>query len=257
MEQPLWDRAYATLREDKAMLVQKYEELLSKEVQMATSTTPTTEPFVLATLPNDVTISANAQSRQAQLDTIIAQGLDRMEKKNKYVIAGHEFVAREQVAKAAGLVLWAKDWIGAAVKASPEASIAWAGICVVLPLLTNAKTAEEANRDGFTYVTTRMRYYAALEPLLQRLGRVAGVSDALLQEAIGHVVILYQHILEFQIRSVLRFYQSSFGGYVRDAIMPDDWKQMRVDIEKLESTVNSDFSQINEFASRQELEALD
>ena len=100
----------------------------------------------------------------------------------RYTIAGHECDLTEQISQAAELVLWAKDWIGEAVKASPEASIAWAGVSLILPLLTNPVTAEEANRDGFAYVTTRMRYYAALEPLLLRLGKSCGVTDALMAE---------------------------------------------------------------------------
>ncbi len=41
MRESLWDRAYAALRKDKAMLMEKYEELLLKEVQMAESTSIT------------------------------------------------------------------------------------------------------------------------------------------------------------------------------------------------------------------------
>ena len=52
------------------------------------------------------------------------------------------------------------------MKASPEASLVWAGVCAVLPLLTNAILAKEANETGFTYVTSRMRYYVAIESLL-------------------------------------------------------------------------------------------
>ena len=178
-----------------------------------------------------------------------------MEGKTKYTIGGLEIAPREQIAKAAGLALWAKDWIGDAVKASPEASIAWAGVCVILPLLTNAKVADEANRDGFTYVTARMRYYAALEPLVQRLGQCSDAPDAL-TEASGYIVFLYQHILEFQIRSVLRFYQNHLRRYAKDALLSQDWNKMRDGIEKLEATVNRNLSQINELVTRQELELL-
>ena len=119
---------------------------------------------------------------------------------------------------------WVKNWIGQTVKASPEASIAWACICVVIPLLTNATTADEAHRDGFTYVTTRMRYYTALEPLLMRLGQVPVVSHALMAETVSHVVTLYQHILEFLIRSILKLHLGSFEGFVKDTFVPVGWK---------------------------------
>jgi len=88
------------------------------------------------------------------------------EKKIKYTIAGHEFVLQDQIAQTAGLVQGMKDFVGTAVAASPLASLAWAGVCVILPILTNPSAVEQANSDGFTYVTSRMRFYVALEPLL-------------------------------------------------------------------------------------------
>jgi hypothetical protein len=71
------------------------------------------------------------------------------EEKTMYTIGGLEIVPRERIAQAAGLALWAKDWIAEAVKVSPEASIAWAGLCIILPLLTNAKVADESQPRWF------------------------------------------------------------------------------------------------------------
>ncbi|KJR84272.1 ankyrin repeat-containing protein [Sporothrix schenckii 1099-18] len=255
--QSLWDRAYDALGKDKAQLVRDYEKLLSQEEQMANPALQSNSSAQDAP-HNDVTLAPDSSPRHSQLDTVIRQGLQRVEdKKAKYTIAGHEFVLTDQVAQAAGFVLWAKDWIGEAVKASPEASIAWAGVCMILPLLTNAKTTEDANRDGFTYVTTRMRYYTALEPLLTKLGENAGVTDALIVEASSSIMDLYQHILEFQIKSVLRFYQSRLKGYAKDTFLPTEWKTMREEIERLEAAANGNLRQINELVSRQVLESLD
>ncbi|CAK7207630.1 hypothetical protein SEUCBS139899_010441 [Sporothrix eucalyptigena] len=251
--QSLWDRAYDALGKDETRLVQEYEKLLLKEGQTTNFTSNHGSP-VQPTPPHDVTLGPNSQSRQAQLNTVMEQGLQRMEeKKARYTIAGHEFVLTDQIAQAAGFVLWAKDWIGDAVKASPEASVGWAGVCMILPLLTNPKTTEDANRGGFTYVTTRMRYYAALEPLLLRLGQDPGVDNDLMAEANSHITDLYQHILEFQIRSVLRFYQGCLKGYAKDTFLPREWKQMRLEIEKLEATVNGNLNQINQFTKTRTL----
>ncbi|KAK4203870.1 hypothetical protein QBC40DRAFT_250714 [Triangularia verruculosa] len=239
-----WDRAYDTLAEEDPYLVAEYEKLLSDEAQKT------------ATVDDTASVSQEP-SRHEKLDTIIARGLERLEEnKAKYTIAGHEFVLRDQIAGAAQLVMWAKGWIGEAVKASPEASIAWAGVAIILPLLTNPQRANEANRDGFAYVTARMRYYAALEPLLLRLGQNPGVADALMAEAAQDNVTLYRHILEFLIKSVLRFYQSGIGRYIRDTLQTQDWTQMTRKINELDATVNQNLIQINAFVARQELEAL-
>jgi len=56
---------------------------------------------------------------------ITERGLQRLDdKKLKYNIAGHEFVVGDQIHQAAKLVLWLKEWISLATKASPEASVA-------------------------------------------------------------------------------------------------------------------------------------
>ena len=88
------------------------------------------------------------------------------ETKIKYTIAGHEFGLQDQIAQSLGLAQGVKDCVSEAVKTSLEASLAWAGVCAILSILTNPSAAAQANKDGFTYVASRMRYYAALEPLL-------------------------------------------------------------------------------------------
>lgn len=188
---------------------------------------------------------------------MIAMGLQRMElRKTKYTVASHEFVLKDQMAQAAQFVLWAKDWIGEAAKQSPQASLVWAGVCIILPLLTNPTIARKANSDGFAYVTTRMRYYTELEPLLQRVGRNPEVTRALITEVESSIVDLYRHILEFQTRSIIRFYENNFKRYVKDMLATVDWDQKRLDVEKLESVANTNLEQITQLAVREELDSI-
>lgn len=88
------------------------------------------------------------------------------QKQIHYKIAGHEFNLDEQVATAADFLLWGKDLVDEAIKASTEASLAWAGVCLILPLLTHLFQARQANEEGFVYVTSRLGFYAAFEFLL-------------------------------------------------------------------------------------------
>ena len=283
-EQSLWDEAYEGLGKEKPKLVAKYEMLLAREaaaageyygkarpirhrerrktetniVQPADSTSTLKEGSLARPIsPHNMSLSRDGQTRRAKLNMIIQRGLQRVEEKTtKYTIAGHEFVLEDQIANAAEFVIWAKGLVDSAVEASPAASIAWSGICLVLPLLTNPKTSEEANRDGFTYVTTRMRYYAALEHLLLKLGNNPGVNSNLMAEANSHILNLYQQILDLQIESILRFYQSRLRVYVTGVFQTRNWKQMRQEIIDLEAIVNGELGQINQFTSREELEYL-
>lgn len=102
-----------------------------------------------------------------------------------------------------------------------------------------------------------MRYYAELEPPLQRLGKNSRVTPTFMDEANNQIVLLYQSILEFQMRSVIRFYRNSFRRYVSDVLRTVDWKQKIMDIEKHENTVNGNPEQVNRLVSREALESLD
>ena len=279
--QSLWDRAYAALRARDRGLVEDYEKLLSREL----STTSRSQPLALRTAANSIADSnsnisgsgshsaaredsddtdnliddANPQERQVQLAAIITAGLQRAdEKKVRLTIAGHEFNIQDKISQGVGLVLGMKEFVSEAVKVSPEASLVWAGVCIILPLLTNPSTAEQANRDGFTYVTDRMHYYVALEPLLwpKNLESTATVPGDLKTKFEARIIDLYQYVLEFQFKSVLRFYRSRLGNLGRDLIKNEDWNKMRSTIDSLEAIVRKDSDQINTLSSRQELENL-
>jgi hypothetical protein len=172
-------------------------------------------------------------------------------KRVKYQILGHEYVLQDQIAQAAKFVLSAKGLIDSAVKSSPAASIAWAGVCIILPVLTNPSTADKANRDGFTCVTTRMCYYTELEPLL-----LSTSAENLIVARKEHIIDLYKYILEFQLRSVLRFYRCSFRNFGRDLFQSKTWEDMQNAIKGLENSVRQDFKQIHDWESIKKLESL-
>lgn len=202
---------------------------------------------------------ANPKERQAQLKTIIDRGLQRMdEKKSKCTVAGHEFDLEESIAKAAKVVQGVKGFVDEAVKASPEASLAWAGVCVILPILTKPSAAKQVNLDGFTYVTSRISFYVKLEPLLlpKDQDQTTSIPRDLKDEFEGQIVNLYQAILDFQIKSVLRFYRSWRGNLPRDLIDHEGWAGMLTKVQKLETTLHDDFEKINDAALRQRLDDL-
>ncbi|KAM0540776.1 hypothetical protein ACHAPJ_013507 [Fusarium lateritium] len=248
VEPSIWNRAYDSLKQHDEQLVKEYEELLSMELLPRPD-----EQNPEAT--SDRIDNQNLDHRQEQLHTITRNGLQQMEEgKKKYTIFGYEFVPRKQIAQAAGFVKNMKALVDEAVKASPEASLAWAGVCTVLPLLTNPAAAEEAQQEGFTYVTSRMRFYVELEHLLwpASLTEDAGVK----LEFENDLVNLYQHILEFQLRLVLRLYETRLRGLKDDVIKHGIWEDLVSKIRKLEDIFHKDLDKINGLSSRTELENL-
>jgi hypothetical protein len=182
-------------------------------------------------------------------------GKKRLDKpRSEYTIAGRKFNLKQQVAKAAQFVLWGKDLVDQAVKPSTEASLVWAGVCLILPLLTYPYLAAQANESGFNHVTARMNFYAALEPRL--LPENANISEEVKKAFQKDILDLYQHVLEFQLKSVLRFYNGSLKRALGDVKNEDVWDEMRSQVTADEEKLKGDFKLINDAVVRDELLAL-
>lgn len=147
-----------------------------------------------------------------------------------------------------------KAVIDEAVKASSEASLAWAGICVILPVFMNPSIAEEASRDGCLYVTSRIQYYVKLESLV--LSSKRSQESGLDAELEDRLIALYQQIIDFQIRTVRRVYLTRLARFKEDTVRHEDWKGMIARIQASEQAFANDFKQVNDAAIRGELEAL-
>jgi N-terminal domain of NWD NACHT-NTPase len=192
------------------------------------------------------------ETRKKRLDAIIDLGLERVKAKEiKYQIAGHEFVLQEQFGQVAHFVDLAKDWIGDAVKASPEASTAWAGVCLVLPLITGGIEEKEACSSGFIYVSSRLRLYCQQELAIIPESQQDGGEFTKL------VVSLYQLILEFQIKFVLRCYRGRFVDAARLVAGLDNWESTLETVKKLEKDIDVKSKLINAGVSRQHLEEIE
>lgn len=207
LDTDIWSRAYDSLKTQSKDLVIEYEELLStRSPTYATSGLPNEGK------PRNVIEQKDPQKRKMQMDEMMKAGQSRLEEKRiKHQFFGKEHVLDDDIASAVNVVLLAKDWIGEALRFSPEASLIWAGVSVVLPLLTNPSTSNKANSEGFEYVTSRMRYYVEFEKCLLPDRQDTHVSERLRNAFESHVEYLYQHILEFQIRSILRLYRRRLG----------------------------------------------
>ncbi|KAK3950846.1 hypothetical protein QBC32DRAFT_375348 [Pseudoneurospora amorphoporcata] len=238
----LWDRAYDTLRKDSAQLLEEYETLVSREVQSSDPASnyvydPESQkaPEPTTPLPDD-----SPRLRRLQLDKIIDQGLRRTEGR----VAG--CVGSSALASTAEFLSSIKGFITQAVSASPEASVAWAAVCLVLPLLTNHVDAEEANREGFTHTIHRMDHYSALEPLVfERDGHLNPFLRAAIEKRFE---TLYSTLLEFQIRTALRLHERTAKTFVKETFNPNAWKELQANIEKAEALLDQDLEQVTSSA---------
>ncbi|KAK1775474.1 putative ankyrin repeat protein [Copromyces sp. CBS 386.78] len=240
----LWDRAYNALQESHPDLVKEYDSLLEKELKKYHPDSKAVKTYINISEPsvNDQLAQNRQFARKSQLDTMIARGLNGFDPEKK---PNRDFIPREKIDQAAKLAIAVKEFIEQAVKGSPEASMAWAGVCIILPLLTNPTIADEANKDGFVIVASRMSFWSAMERQILRHGGGSSTSPALMAEVENHFVTLYRHMLEFQIRTVLRFHRQGWKRYLEDVCSPVIWTEIIEAITKQESIFNRDLQNIH------------
>ena len=225
-----WQQALDYLEAKDAKLLNKYDELLRNKLQG---------------------LEGNGWSSREDTDVRTHQNLTRLIDHTLTHLDERGDIVQKALGHGAEVVSWAKDWIGMAVQASPQAALAWSAVSLALPLLTKPAAAEKAFQTGFIYVTSRMRYYVALEELTTR-----NQKDPVGEEFEAHVVDLYQGILEFQIRGVVRANRNALQNFGRDLANRDDWQAMKTNIEDLERRVYQDCQQITNLNSRRHLEDL-
>lgn len=253
----LWDRAYDSLRARDKRLVEEYEELLSRELQAIANS-----KNVIDDNNNELHVHMDNQienddhkMRLTQLETITSNGLQQLDKKKaKFNIFGHEFILRDQLSQATQFIQTIKDAIDVAVRASPEASLAWAGFCVILPIFMNPSAAEEASRDGCLYVTSRIHFYVKLESLISASNRLR--TSGLDAELEGCLITLYRLIIDFQIRTVRRVYLTRVRRFKEDTVQHENWKGMITKIQESEKLFSDDFKLIQDAVMGTALEEL-
>ncbi|KKK19079.1 hypothetical protein ARAM_006762 [Aspergillus rambellii] len=127
-----------------------------------------------------------------------------------------------------------------------------AGISLILPLLKNPATVEAANKEGLTYVTSQMRYYVEMDSLLLPQDLKPSLRNDLSERVIG----LYKAIINFQLRSVLRFYRSRTKSYFRDVINYDSWDGQLGQLQKQEAELDKQFKTVLSGTSVEQLKKL-
>lgn len=236
----LWDLAYEAFREEKPEVAAAYEELLFKVSSNMSNASSTMDlGDILSETSSD---SAASALRGADTSTVVAHSLTgRREmmadaitlgqkhmdgKRIAFKIGREQFILRDQMENVVTGIQAGKDWIDEAVKASPLAGAAWAGICLLLPLITNPTEVQAVNEEGLAYVAQKIRYYTAMEPLLLSGQDERGFTPAMKHEYEVLFIKLYQTIIDFQAQSVLRFFRRRFCSLLRDAVKWDSWEDM-------------------------------
>ncbi|KAI8314939.1 hypothetical protein K4K61_003385 [Colletotrichum sp. SAR11_59] len=139
-----------------------------------------------------------------------------------------------------------KEVVGKAVQAAPEAAIAWVGVSFALEILANPFTEPGIQRDGITYVVSKMEWYWNLVDLLLDRERAGPDLEGLRGQLEKHIVQLYQKLLLYQMRSVCLHSKSQVIVFLRDTVKLDNWAGKLDDIRAAETAVRGCSDQYHE-----------
>lgn len=237
----LWPRAYDQVRQENKTLVEEYEKLLAKHLDKESG--------------SDNTSNHEPTNNPTKMARLTEQGLEELTNSRvKYTIFGNDFVLMDQAGQLSSTLVGFKDYVAEALKASPEASMAWAGVALVLPLVTNISTVEAEHKASFIKVLSRMKLYVGMEQLLwpKHLDLQSSARTTLEHE----ITQLYVSIILFQMESARRFYRRWIMRTVRDAVKYDDWETKVKAVNDAEEVVLNAFRLVTDQAVRSNLDEL-
>ncbi|KAF4632130.1 hypothetical protein G7Y89_g5992 [Cudoniella acicularis] len=182
----LWDRAFDALRARDEELVVAYEQYLPREISRRTL------------------VQLTGAQREQQLQVYISTKLALEEKSGKW---------RGRGDKAIHIILFGKAFIDDVVSTDPHASLAWTGVCLLLPLLLNPGAEKEAMLTGLETIAKTITRYLAIERTYRStetrpaLKNSVQPDNSLAELFEGTIVNLYSKILEYQARCVCNISQ--------------------------------------------------
>jgi hypothetical protein len=119
----LWDEAFEKLKNDEKDLIQDYQRVLSRDKSL-TSVVASSSFLTGLEVPT-----------QLQMQDVLQRKIDDVKSKEwKLKFKGHELAVKQLVEPVTSTIEWAQDYVGQALEASVYGSLAWSGVCLLLPV---------------------------------------------------------------------------------------------------------------------------
>lgn len=117
----LWDQAYDHLRSVEKNLVNDYEAALCGDLS--------------AMIGSTVGLSGMGIRKEDQMRTVLKKKMEEVNQNIwKLKFHGEEFPVKDMIGPVVGVIDWANEYISNALSTNPYASIAWAGVGLLLPV---------------------------------------------------------------------------------------------------------------------------
>ncbi|OGE51628.1 hypothetical protein PENARI_c012G07984 [Penicillium arizonense] len=214
-DRDIWARAYKLLQDREPKLTEDYTKHLGS---------------MRHNKPADANLSIPKLLQQ-----VVKLLLEEREKKQWRVsLPGKDVKIREQVEKLTKFLLWADPVVQKAVSTQPYAALAWAGVSLLLPLLSSGTTSNIAMLKGFNSIDDVLIYWD-----LCRRNYICSKHREEYQELMEPLAKLYSHILEYQARSICHLSKAQLSRAWENMADGGYWDSMTTEIERLSKTCSS------------------
>lgn len=251
----LWDSAYEKLREDEPT-VEEYEEKLRVDLGVG----------------RDSKLGTDTGGRRELMGMILQRKMDEVNSKAwKLRFGNTEVLVKDSVQPVLGIISRVNDYVACTLGPTPSASIAWAGISLLLPvyantranplmlylagsdvlsqLLTNPSEQATSLAKGLEYISGVVAQSRMWEELYVRRYESdssskpwSSVAPFALESHIEYksaLAMLYVEVLRFQITSYCYYSRSLASRLTLDIIKWNDWTQLLEDVREKERVFNA------------------
>ncbi|KAJ5703610.1 hypothetical protein N7493_011535 [Penicillium malachiteum] len=159
----------------------------------------------------------------------------------KFVVAGREIVVREQVSRAIHMLTSVKDLISTAISSEPHASLAWAGVLILLDPIAKSTTQDDDAMDGLEKISHLMIRYRILEstPVTVSAGKGTTPLEELEASIKSQIVHLYTEILKYQMQLASHLSKSGLFRFFEDLTGSEDWKGMTQGMKDIDEGIHN------------------
>ncbi|RAK81186.1 uncharacterized protein BO72DRAFT_518475 [Aspergillus fijiensis CBS 313.89] len=202
----LWSAAYEKLGDEDRDLLKRYETEILKQSEKS---------------GQKGTTDADT-GRQQRMEAIIRQELDKLEAKQLTVEFKDKTVyVRDGMRRVVQGILASKDLISAIISTEPHASVVWAGVLLVLPLMLNPITQEDDATAGFEFISALLVRYRPIQSQIWKGSNDVPASDKHWLKR--QIVSVYAEVLRYHARFLKQYHESSrMGRYLRDVFVADN-----------------------------------
>ncbi|KAI0117828.1 hypothetical protein GGR51DRAFT_555111 [Nemania sp. FL0031] len=253
----LWEMAYEELKmaPETKDVVEVHEKIMSLQVER------------LRTLSID--IRGGAGNRIIEVENTFgklnaAERRDWMQKIAKDGLARAEHITKGEkvVLAVARFVKSCRKSVSAALSSSIAASVAWVGVCTILPLLGNPLHQRLEHSMLLTYVLDQAEWYSKLstsfDTRLRPAADLIADSEGLHRDLQRKIIDIFKLLIRANMMSICRYYyRNNLVVILRDAIVWDNWTDTLKTIKLAEEVFRACSKQYYNNAIAQSLDSID